>query len=72
MSITLCSQEHEEDQLQLERRTLILKNWTIGNMLLLLQMQVLVPRLEGLLDTLDMYSNIYVQHSNMMPLDVDR
>ncbi len=54
-SITLCYQEHEEDQLQLECRTQILKNWTINNILLLLQMQVLVPRLEGVLDTLDMF-----------------
>ena len=46
-SITLCSQKHEEDQLQLECRTPILKEWTISNMLMLLQMvQVLVPRLE--------------------------
>ena len=39
-------------------------------MLLLLQMQVLVPRLEGLLDTLDMSCRPYVRQSNRMPLDI--
>ena len=39
-------------------------------MLLLLQMQVLVPRLEGLLDTLNMSYYHYVKQSNRMPLDI--
>ena len=69
-SIKLCSQKHEEDQLHLECRTPILKNWTISNMLTLLQMQVLAPCLEGVLDTLDMSCRPYVKQSNRMPLDV--
>ena len=44
-----------------------MKKWIIGSMLLLLQMQVLVPWLEGLFDTLDM---LCVKQSNRMPLDV--
>ncbi len=56
---TLCSQKHEEDQLQRQYQTRILK-WSISNMLLFRQMQVLVPRLEGLLDTLDMPGVIHV------------
>ena len=63
---TLCSQKHEEDQLQREYQTRILK-WTISSMLLFLQMQVLVPRLEGVLVTHDMPGVI---HSNRMSLDV--
>ena len=64
--ITLCSQKHEEDHLQLECRTPKL-NWTLSNMLLLLQMlQVMVPRLEDMLDTLDMHC---VKQSNIMPVD---
>ena len=54
--------------MQLECRTPILKNRTISNMLMLLQMQVLVPRWEGLLDTLDMSCHSYVKQR--MPLDV--
>ena len=50
--VTLYSQKHVEDQLQLECRTPILKEWTISNMLLWIQ-KGLVPRLDGMLDTLD-------------------
>ena len=39
-------------QLQLECRTPILKEWTISNTLLWIQ-KGLVPRLDGMLDTLD-------------------
>ena len=56
--------------MQLKCGTPILKNWTISNMLLLLQMQVLVPRLKGLLDTLNMSCHPYVKQSNRMPLDI--
>ena len=50
--ITLYSQKHVDDQLQLECRTPILKEWTISNTLLWIQ-KCLVPRLDGMLDTLD-------------------
>ena len=52
--------------MQREYRTPTLK-WIVGNMLLLLQMQVLIPRLEGMLVTRDMPR---VKQSTMMPLDV--